>query len=292
MKISVIITNWNGQDLLKKNLETIIKNSSQAQEIILADDSSDDESIKYTKSLQQNYPKLRILSHKKNLGFGANTNDAIKKSNGDLIVLLNNDTFPYPNYLDQSIKHFKNKDVFGVGFAEKGHENWARFMFKGGYLQHEPGTKKITKTHISGWVSGGSSIIRKSLFQKLGGFDPIYKPFYSEDLDIGYRAWKSGYICLWDPKCVVEHHHEITMSKFSKSLLNYVKERNRLLNTWRLIDTPNMLFQNKLATIGRILTGPNYIKIIRAAKKQIKKFPSPIIFPTLTDKEIFKIFEK
>ena len=292
MNISVIVTNWNGRVLLKKNLETIIKNSPEAKEIILADDASSDDSLKFAKSVQKKYPKLKIISHKKNLGFGANTNDAINKATGELVVLLNNDIYPYPNYISPSLKHFKDPKILGVGFAESGHENWARFMFKGGYLQHEPGVSDINKTHISGWVSGGSSIVRKSLFQKLGGFDPVYKPFYSEDLDLGYRAWKSGYALLWEPKCVVEHHHESTISKFSKSLLNYVKERNRLLNTLRLIDDPTMLRQNKLAQIGRVLSGPNYIKIIRAAKKQIKKSLPPIVFPKLTDKQIFKMFEK
>ncbi len=290
MKISVIVTNWNGIVLLKKNLETIIKNSPQAQEILLADDGSNDESLKYAKSIQKKYPKLKIIGHK-NMGFGANTNDAINRATGDLVVLLNNDIYPYPDYITHSLKHFKDDKVFGVGFAEKGHENWAKFMWKGGYLQHEPGVSDINKTHISGWVSGGSSIVRKSLFQKLGGFDSVYQPFYSEDLDIGYRAWKSGYILLWEPKCIVEHHHESTISKFSKSLLNYVKERNRLLNTLRLIDDSSMLRQNKLAQVGRVLSGPNYIKIIRAAKKQIKKSPPPIIFSKLTDREIFNLFK-
>lgn len=292
MNISVIVTNWNGKKLLKKNLEIIIQNSPQSKEVILADDASQDNSIPFTKSLQKKYPKLKIISHQKNLGFGANTNYAINHADGDLIVLLNNDIYPYPNYITNSIKHFENKKVLGVGFAEKNQENWARFMWKGGYLQHEPGTTNINKTHISGWVSGGSSIIRKSLFQKLGGFDPIYHPFYSEDLDLGYRAWKSGYLLLWEPKSIVEHHHETTMSKFSRSLLNYVKERNRLLNTWRLIDNPRLLKQNRLALVGRVLSGPNYIKIIRAAKKQLKKYPKPIIYPILSDIEIFEKFNK
>ncbi len=290
MKISVIVTNWNGKELLKKNLETIIINSPQADEVLLADDASGDDSLKFAKTIKDKYPKLRIISHKKNLGFGANTNDAINRATGELVVLLNNDIYPDPNYLVHSLKHFKDPNVLGVGFSEKNHENWARFMWKGGYLQHEPGITDINKTHISGWVSGGSSIVRKSIFQKLGGFDPVYKPFYSEDLDLGYRAWKSGYTLLWEPKCIVEHHHESTISKFSKSLLNYVKERNRLLNTWRLIDDPQMLRQNKFALFGRILSGPNYIKIIRAAKKQIKNSPPPIVFPKLTDQEIFSKF--
>lgn len=287
-KISVIVTTWNGLPLLKKNLEAIITASPEAQEIILADDASEDESIQFAKELQKKYSKLKIIAHKNNQGFGANSNDAVNKSQGDLVVLLNNDIYPDKGYISHSLKHFSDPSIFGVSFAERGHENWARFFWKSGYLQHEPQTS--TKTHISGWVSGGSSIIRKDLFQKLGGFDPIYAPFYTEDLDLGYRAWKSGYILLWEPKCVVEHHHETTMSKFSPSLLNYVKERNRLLNTWRNITDPSLLSSNKLFLFLRILSGPNYIKIIRAAKKQIKKHQPPIVFPKLTDQEILHKF--
>jgi hypothetical protein len=81
------------------------------------------------------------------------------------------------------------------------------------------------------------------------------------------------------------------MSKFSPNLLNYVKERNRLLNTWRNITDPSLLFSNKLHLLFRILTGPNYIKIIRAAKKQMAKSAPPIVFPKLTDQKIFDKFK-
>lgn len=292
MKISVIVTNWNGKSLLKKNLETIIQKSPEAEEIILADDCSVDDSLIFARKLQKKYPKLKIISHSKNFGFGANSNHAVQKSKGDLVVLLNNDIVPHTGYIKNTLKHFSNPKVFGVSFAELGHENWARFFWKQGYLQHEPGVSNINKTHISGWVSGGSSIIRKSLFEKLGGFDSIYKPFYSEDLDLGFRAWKSGYTLLWEPKSIVEHKHESTMSKFSVNFLNYVKERNRLLNTWRNITDPKLLSKNKIALIGRVLSGPNYIKIVRAAKRQIKNSPPPIVFPKLTDQEILAKFKQ
>lgn len=291
MKISVIVTNWNGFPLLKKNLETIIQKSPEAEEILLADDCSSDNSIKFAKKLQKKYPKLKIIAHKKNLGFGGNSNHAVRKAIGDLVVLLNNDILPHDKYISNTLSHFSDPKVFGVGFAELGHENWARFFWKQGYLQHEPGVSNINKTHISGWVSGGSSIIRKSLFEKLGGFDPVYQPFYSEDLDLGFRAWKSGYTLLWEPKAVVEHKHESTMSKFSVNFLNYVKERNRLLNTWRNITDTELLSKNRIALIGRIFSGPNYIKIIRAAKRQIKKSPPPIVFSKLTDQEILAKFK-
>lgn len=291
MNISVVVTNWNGFSLLKKNLETVIKLSPEASEIIVADDASQDKSCDFIKELQKKYPQLKLIARTKNFGFGYNSNDAVDKAKGDLIVLLNSDILPHQNYIKNTLKHFDNPNVFGVGFAEQGHENYARIFWKSGYLQHEPGTD-IKKTHISAWVSGGSSIIKKSLFQKLGGFDTVYAPFYSEDLDLGYRAWKSGYTLLWEPKSVVEHNHESTMSKFSKNLLNYVKERNRLLTVWRNITDKKLLGLNKMALFFRVLSGPNYIKIIRAANKQIKKSKSPIVFPKLTDQEIFKLFSK
>lgn len=291
MKISVVVTNWNGLELLKKNLEQVIKMSPEAEEIIVADDCSPDKSVEYVKELQKKYSKLKLIANKKNLGFGKNSNNAIFKSKGDFVVMLNSDIFPHPNYIKESLKHFDNPNVLGVGFAEEEHLNWARIYWKSGYLQHEAGVTNINKTHITAWLSGGSSIVRKEIFKKLGGFDNIYEPFYCEDLDLGYRAWKSGYTLLWEPKCVVNHHHESTISKFSKGLLNYVKERNRLLNVWRNITDSQFLTNNRLALIGRVLSGPNYIKIIRAAKKQIKKSNPPIVFPKLTDREIFNKFK-
>ena len=290
MKISVIVTNWNGFDLLKKNLEQVIKMSPEAEEIIVADDASTDKSVDYVKTLQKKYPKLELIANNDNLGFGKNSNNAISKSKGDLVVMLNSDIFTHKDYIKNSLKHFSDLNLFGVGFSELGHENWARIFWKNGYLQHEPG-RNIKNTHITAWLSGGSSIIRKDIFIKLGGFDKVYKPFYSEDLDLGIRAWKSGYTLLWEPKCIIEHRHESTMSKFPKHILNYIKERNRLLSVWRNITDPQLLFLNKLALIGRVLSGPNYIKIIRAAKKQIKKSNPPIFFNKLTDRQIFDKFK-
>lgn len=290
MKISIIVTNWNGLKLLKKNFQRVIDTSQDADEIIFTDDASSDESVSYIKSLQKRFSKIKIIAHKKNVGFGKNSNHAVSKAKGDLVVLLNNDIYPHDNYIKNSLKHFKDKEVFGVGFAETGNENWSTVYWQNGYLQHGRG-QEIKKPHISAWLSGGSSIIRKEYFEKLGGFDPVYEPFYYEDLDLGFRAWKSGYKLLWDPACVVEHKHESTISKFPKKFLDYVKERNRLLIVLRNIDNKKLLKQNKYAQFLRILSGPNYFKIILAAKRQIKKNKAPIFDKKINDINILKMFK-
>lgn len=288
MRISLVITNWNGLGLLKKNLTEIIDKSPEALEIIVADDASTDKSIAYIKQLQKKYPKLTYLKHAKNVGFGRNLNSAVKKSKGDFVVILNNDIRPHKNYIKNTLHHFKDPKVLGVTFAELGNENYARFFWKQGYLQFDKG--RASKTHISGWLNGGSSIIRKDYFLKLGGFDHVYEPFYFEDSDFGFRAWKSGYTLLWEPKAVVEHKHESTMSRFPKKHLIYVKERNHLIFTKRNISHKSLLFKNKIFSFLRILSGPNYLKIILAARRQLRKYPAPIVFPKLTDQEILSKF--
>ena len=106
MKISVVVTNWNGLPLLKKYFEEIVKTSPEAEEIIFADDASEDNSVAYIKSLQTKYPKIKIIASKKNNGFGINTNQAVKRATGKLIILLNNDIKPQPNYITNCLKHF------------------------------------------------------------------------------------------------------------------------------------------------------------------------------------------
>jgi len=288
-KISVIITNWNGFNIINKSLEVILQNSPEADEFIFIDDGSTDQSVSYVKSLQKTHPKLKLISQKKNRGFIHSSNKAVSQASGDLIVLLNNDIFPKNGYIKNSLPHFKDPLVFGVGFCESNNPNYPRFFWKSGYIQYEP-VPNPPKAHITAWLSGGSSIIRKKYFDKLKGFDPVYAPFYSEDLDLGYRAWKSGYKLIWEPKSIVEHHHGTTISKLPKRLVNYVKERNRLLTVYRNITDPKLLKNNRINLILRVLSGPNYIKIIRAAKKQTKKFPKPVVFPKLTDRQIFNLF--
>lgn len=288
MKIDIIVTNWNGLTLLKKNLVNLIKSSPEATNIILADDASTDESLKFANEISKKYKKLKIINNKSNLGFGTNTNNAVKLSGADFVVLLNNDIYPYRGYISSAIPHLEDQNVAGVGFAEKNHENYARIFWKSGYLQHQPGYS--SKTHLTAWVSGGSSIIRRQTFLKLGGFDQVYAPFYCEDQDWGYRALKSGYKLLWEPKALVDHHHETTISKFPKRFLDYVKERNRLLTVWRNITDQKLLLSHNIAVIGRLLSGPNYLKIIMAARRQIQNHPPSVVFPRISDREIFNLF--
>ncbi len=296
MDISVIITSWNGEKILKKNLLKVIASSPEAKEIIVTDDASTDATLSYLKTLTPRFKKLKIISQKKNRGFGYNSNSAVKKAKGDLVALLNNDVIPEKGYLKACLPYFQKKDTFAISFAENQHPHPARIMWQGGFFLHEPWQNPPSPA-ISAWASGGSAIFNRRLFLNLGGFDELFSPFYWEDVDLGYRAWKSGYHIFWDPAAKVNHRHESTLSRFPRSFLNRVKERNQLLLIQKNISDPAMRRHHSLGLIGRCLLGPNYCKVILSAKRRARFFKKEIRqtqaqnYP-LTDRDVFQLFKK
>lgn len=123
-------------------------------------------------------------------------------------------------------------------------------------------------TALTDWPNGGSSVFRKSSWQKLGGFDELFSPFYFEDIDLGIRATKAGLKCLWEPNSVVDHQHEATINP--QNLTNYhrkesislIKERNQLLLTWKNIDNTKSFLEHFRFLIKRTLSHPGYFRII------------------------------
>lgn len=301
MRVSVIIPNWRGKKLLEKNLPKLFSAISYKQslllrnqpsaisEVIVVDDASPDDSNKF---LEKNYPQIRIVKHKKNLGFAVACNSGVKAAQGEVVVLLNLDVVPEKDFLKYCIPHFKDPKVFAVSFHEPSW-SWAKIIWKNGFVKHQPG-KKINKPHISAWASGGSAVFRKSIWEELGGFDEIYKPFYWEDIDLGYRAWKRGYKILWEPKAIVHHQHEAIIGKhFSKEYIDFISERNRLFLIWKNIIDCRLFFRHILNLFFR-LRNPGYIKVIFAAfvkmpllmLKRIKEKREAV----LSDSQIFAKF--
>ncbi|MEK7565575.1 MAG: glycosyltransferase [Patescibacteria group bacterium] len=204
MTYSVVITNYNGAEILKKNLPKVMEATTDALEILVIDDCSTDNSIEVLKSL-----KVKYIKTDKNSGFSTTTNLGVSKARGDLVVLLNSDVIPQKNFLEPILPLFNNEKLFAVGLHDIDDAGISRGRGVGkfirGYLMHRPGEIKTDK---SMWASGGSGVFRKKIWQELGGLDTIYNPAYGEDWDLGYRAWKSGYKIVFESKAIVNHYHE------------------------------------------------------------------------------------
>ena len=242
MNLSIIIPNYNGESLLKKNLPKIFDNLNDQKEykyeVIVVDDASTDSSISYLEKLVKEFENLRFFVNEKNLGFSSTVNKGVSQSRGEVIILLNSDVYPEENFLKPLLGHFSDEDVFAVGCLDKSIEREKVVLrgrglgeWKKGFLIHKRG--EVNKNNTL-WVSGGSGAFRKSTWEILGGFNELYNPFYWEDIDLSYRALKSGYRVLFEPKSVVYHEHEkgAIKSKFNKNQIKAISYRNQFIFSW------------------------------------------------------------
>jgi len=263
LKISIVIPNWNGRKQLEENLPHII--SQNPHEIIIIDDCSHDDSIKYVKS---KFKGVKIIENKKKLHFAQSCNEGVTTATGNLVCLLNADVKPQNSFLSNSQKYFSDPNLFGISLHEKGFGP-SLSEFKDGFIGFKKGNESQTPQSTF-WISGGSSIIRRSLWKKLGGFDSKLFPFYFEDLDLSYRAAKRGYKLLWAHDCPVEHKHETYYnSLFTSETLDFMKQTRLLLFIWKNLTDKILFAQHLKALPERVLTAPGYIKIILSALSKI-----------------------
>jgi len=271
--VSVVITNYNGARLLKKNLPkiTAAKNNSQnkIKEIIVVDDASTDDSIELLK--EQYRKEIRVFQHKKNRGFACASNLGVRMARSKVICLLNTDVYPSKNFLTHALKHFEDPLVFGVTLHEKDFGP-GKGVFEKGFIEI-PGVKARKKPMQTFWVSGGSGLFRRSIWMKLKGFDEkLFYPYYWEDVDLSYRAAKRGYKLIWEPSANVVHKHEGAIKNTSKEKeRNAAIQKHQLIFIWKNITSRGLFRKHLRGLIKRTSSHPGYIKVIASALKEVKE---------------------
>ena len=248
---SVVIPNWNGRDLLARYLPGVIEGMAghPRNEVIVVDNGSEDGSAEF---VRQQFPSVKLLALDKNLGFGGGSNAGFRAAQNDIVVLLNSDMRVMPDFLEPLLNGFTDASVFSVSCQifisdpEKRREEtglsegwWERGMLR---VSHREDAL-ITGLYPCFYGGGGSCAYDRDKFLELGGFDELLAPFYLEDTDIGYLAWKRGWKVLYQPASVVYHEHRGTIGKkFSEQYIQGVLKKNFFLFCWKNIhETPRLL---------------------------------------------------
>lgn len=259
--ISIVIPSYRAVALYEKNLPAVLACMRDKDELIVVDDASGPEdqtiiwfekkfAIKkivftqfaadfYLGEYKEKNKKLRIvlLVNHKNQRFGASANRGFAVASYNLVFLINNDVAPYSDCLTHLIPHFAKKTVFAIACLE--HETLIneiggrnKLWFEKGMFLHSR-HKDLTFGETA-WASGGSAMFRKSVFQKLKGFDHRYYPAYWEDIDLSFQAKKNGYIVLFEPKAQVDHNHETSnKSVFGEKKIRQISWRNAKKFAWK-----------------------------------------------------------
>lgn len=237
--VSIVIPNFNGGKLLEKNLPkllALLEKSGLEYEIIVVDDASTDGSVE----LLSRGGLVKIVAKTTNSGFATTVDAGIRAAKGKIVFTIKTDSIPEKsNYFSLLLKHFDNSKTFAVSAALKTIENGreeirgcGEIYFKKGFFLHQRGSNS-SKT--SAWADGSASAWRKDLYLKIGGFDPVYNPFYWEDVDLGFRAWKAGYQIDFEPKAILLHDFESgSIAKhYNKDQVRSISQRNQFIFVWK-----------------------------------------------------------
>jgi len=262
MNLSIVIPNYNGEKIMQKNLPKVLEAVKDYKEgtveIIIPNDPSTDKSseviAQFIASIKLDHVVGKTIENKNRHegGFSKNVNRGVSLATGDILILLNTDVIPHRDFLKPLLKHFEDEAVFGVACMDESVEDEGIVLrgrgiakWQRGFLMHHEG--KLDKTNTL-WVSGGSSAIRKKLWDKLKGLDPLFNPFYWEDIDLSYRALKSGYKLIFEKESKVTHEHEkgAIKTKFKNAYVKKIAYRNQFIFVWKNITQTRLMLSHLL----------------------------------------------
>lgn len=245
LSVSIVIPNYNGRKLLEKHLPQVVT-AAKGAHIIVVDDASTDDSVAF---LHNTYPEIIVVRNEKNHRFAHSCNQGVLATTTPVVVLINNDVSPEPDFLRYLLPYFADPTVFAVGCLETNDAGVASgragMRFARGIFVHWRAQDQSSGN--TAWVSGGSGAFSRELWNNLGGMDTLFAPAYEEDRDLSYRALKRGYRVVFESKARVFHHHETTnTSVLGSTTMNIASHKNQLLFIWKNITDPLMLGEHLL----------------------------------------------
>ena len=237
--VSLIIPNFNGAQLLRENLPTVrsaLLAYPGGGQVIVVDDGSTDASLDV---LKNEFPDVHCVIHAENRGFSEAIHSGVQAATDEVLILLNSDVQPEPDFIAPLVARLERANVFAVQSAIRVDQPaphpycLSRYVFRLGALKRLP----TPDLGLEGWLclyaSGGSMAVSREKFLALGGFLPLLKPFYWEDFDLGVRAWRRGWETWLEPRSLVLHQEKGSIrDHVKKRKIRWALQRNKLLAEW------------------------------------------------------------
>ena len=254
--VSVIIVNWNGKNLLPDCLASLRAQTFKDFEVIVVDNASTDSSVDDLKD-------CFVIRLPKNRGFAGGNNEGICAAQGKYIALLNNDARANRFWLEELVRVAEAHPHVGM-IASKvlrpdgkiDSAGCTVFPDGNGMCRGRGNRWEQGMSDDNIFPSGCAAFYRRSMLDHIGLFDERFF-MYNEDTDLGLRAQKAGYKCLYVPTAVVMHLYSQSSSAYSLKKLFRV-ERNRVLLMLKNFSFEQIFF-------SPIFTFIRYVNLLRGS---------------------------
>ena len=235
--ISIIIPHLNGRHHLDDCLQSLRRQTWRDFEALLVDNGSTDGTQAY---VAENYPEVRLVQLPENRGFTGACNAGWQAAQGEIIILLNNDTEADPRWLAEVMAAFDRHPRAGsiaskmLLFDRRDHLHTAGDFYR---MDGIPGNRGVWQADMGQFdqeemvfsACGGSSAYRRALLDEIGFLDDDF--FFScEDVDVGWRANLAGWEVWYAPTAVIYHKLKATGGAVTGS---YYDGRNFLYLIWK-----------------------------------------------------------
>jgi GT2 family glycosyltransferase len=326
--VSIVIPTWNGVRLLEQFLPSVIAaathynmESLATTEIIIVDDGSTDETAAWLRDQgfeekrdvrETGKPGLRLVRNERNLGFGEACNRGFELAAQPLVFLLNNDVEAEVDCIAPLVQNFEDASVFAahcrVFEFDSGRECGTGKLgsFSRGFIRvHRSYTISESRDEsgaplYSMFAGGGSAMFDRQKFLEIGGFETLLSPFYWEDVELSYRAWKRGYSILYEPRSVTRHLISSTIGKLKRRKVRRIEQRNRLIFHWINLHDKRMLASHLARVLLLALTAPIRLKpgfvlslaaAIRSSRQIRDRRREEMLAARRSDRDVFKFFD-
>jgi len=250
--MGIIIPNYNGASFITETIEAVldaIEHLSAESRIYVVDDGSGDDSVAVLKRAFGDHPNIEIIPRIANGGFGAACTTGFAANQYSWVLYLNSDVLIQKDALQAFWEETllpENHDVFAFtgsyvkenGEPEKGSLERGQLHF--GLIRTRT-TDRLeirNQKHSHFFANGGFTLFRSDIFRDLGGFCPLFDPFYSEDVDLSLRAARKGYRLLYCPGPRGIHENSKTVKEnFPNERVQIIHFRNRLFLVWLHLDS-------------------------------------------------------
>lgn len=241
--LSILIVNFNGKDFLGPCFDSICKHVTVPYEIIVVDNASHDGSVEY---VTENYPEIKLVASKVNLGFAAGNNLAARSAEGKYLLLLNNDTLLLGDLNSAVALLSSDPSIGALGCMMRGRANEYRYSaghfpsplrllsfstifnrsgpFKNGHFP--VGSETLYDVD---WVEGSFILTRSELWQSLGGMDEGYF-MYVEDIDFCKRVHDSGFRVVYFPSLSFLHYGGYSSSRIGMLIKGFRRYHKKFSN--------------------------------------------------------------
>jgi GT2 family glycosyltransferase len=201
---------YNAREFVERCMVALFGQTYPNFEVIVVDNASSDGTADF---VSERFPAACLIRSPGNDGYGAGNNRGVAHASGDVMVFLNPDAIPEPNWLSQLVgtmqrhgRHFATSKITLLSDDQRLNSGGNMIHYLG--LSFCRGLKSPRSSYASAELvsgaSGAACAISRELFQRIGGFDATFF-MYHDDVDLSMRALLAGERCLYVPEALVAH---------------------------------------------------------------------------------------